>query len=206
MNNFLEKFKSDFDEFIYLDLQEYEELLDKILAYANQNQESFVKDVISIPLEDDAFVLSLILEALIKESKKWGDFIFELLKLIISKIKQVETPKTIVNHIINFEIITFDKTSLAQRIVDRLYDEIDINIIEIKNAILWTLLCFIDHENINNKKEIITKIQSQLKSNEYKVRLFTYDELNKKSLLPNDYKLSFKDKLYKILFGTPSVF
>lgn len=206
MNNFLEKFKSDFDEFIYLDLQEYEELLDKILAYANQNQESFVKDVISIPLEDDAFVLSLILEALIKESKKWGDFIFELLKLIISKIKQVETPKTIVNHIINFEIITFDKTSLAQRIVDILYDEIDINIIEIKNAILWTLLCFIDHENINNKKEIITKIQSQLKSNEYKVRLFTYDELNKKSLLPNDYKLSFKDKLYKILFGTPSVF
>ncbi len=206
MNDFIEKFKLDIDEYIYLDDQEHEELLNKILNYANNNQGSFVKDVISIPLDEDVIIVSMILEALIKDSKTWGDFIVEYLKLIISKIKQEESPKQFVYHIIDFEIITFDKSSLVQKTADILYEEIDTQIIEIKNAIILTLMSFIDHENIKNRQSIIDKIQQQLNYNDYKVRLFTYNELKRNSLLPKNYQLTFKDKLNKLLFGTPSVF
>lgn len=71
---------------------------------------------------------------------------------------------------------------------------------------LKIIFIVLDNKSVRNKGEIIGKLQQQLYDQNWKVRVVTYKSLSFENLLPNGHKLSFQDKLSKMIFGEPRIY
>ena len=52
---------------------------------------------------------------------------------------------------------------------------------------------------------MIVSLQQLLSDSNWKVRVLTFEALGYENLLPPGHKLSFKDKLFKLILGEPKI-
>ena len=182
---------------------EKKQLLEDILQYANANSQTFKSDIAEIRFDTDILPLPIVLEALSKDTGNWGQFYVDLLDDIFEMAKLAEKPNEILTNLMEFAYIEKDDKPFIQKIADRLHKEINSNNLETKLAAIWTLPSYLDNKTIRNKTIMVDELQQQLTDNNWKVRVVTFKALGFENLLPMGHKLSFKDKLFKLILGDP---
>lgn len=205
MNEFVNKFKLPIDSFWDVGEDEKNKVLNDILMYANSNQQKFKSEINQVKFDNELMPLPIVSEALSKDTENWGQFYVELLDDILETAKQSSKPNDILNNLQEFSYIEDDSRPFVQKIVDRLFKELDSENLDIKLASIWTLPNYLDNNSIRNKSLIIDKLQQQLYDHNWKVRVVAFKSLGFESLLPEGHKLSLKDKLTKLIFGEPPI-
>ena len=203
MNEFVNKFKSQVDSFWDVGEDEKKKVLNDILKYANSNQQKFKNEINKVKFDKELMALPIISEALSSDTENWGQFYVDLLDDIIETAKQLSKPNDILNNLQEFSYIENDSRPFVQKIVDRLYKELDSENLNVKLASIWTLPNYLDNNSIRNKSSIIDKLRQQLYDQNWKVRVVAFKSLGFENHLPDGHKLSIKDKMTKLFFGEP---
>jgi len=205
MNEFVNKFKTQIDSFWDVGENEKKKVLSDVLKYANSNPQKFKSEIKQVKFDKDLMPLPIISEALSTDTENWGQFYVDLLDDILETAKQSRKPNEILNNLQDFIYIENDNRPFVQKIVDRLYKELDSDYLNIKLASIWTLPNYLDNNSIRNKSSIIDKLRQQLYDPNWKVRVVAFKSLGFENLLPDGHKLSLKDKLTKLIFGEPPI-
>ena len=205
MNEFVYKFKEQIDSFWDIGEDEKKKILRDVLKYANSNQQKFINEINQVKFDTDLMALPIISEALSVDTENWGQFYVDLLNDILQTAKQSSKPNDILNNLKEFSYIENDSRPFVQKIVDKLYKELDSENLDVKLASIWTLPNYLDNNSIRNKSSIIDKLRQQLNDRNWKVRVVAFKSLGFENLLPNGHKLSLKDILTKLIFGEPSI-
>lgn len=200
MNQFLNTFREKLDTFWDKEEIDKMKILGEILAYANSNPNVFKHEFHEVKYDRQIMLFPIVLEALSVDTENWGQFYVELLEDILITAKQSEKPGDILWYLGDFTYIQNDNKPFVQKIVDRLYRELDAENINIKLASISTLPNYLENESIRNKSIIIDKLQQQLYDQNWKVRVAAFQSLGFEDLLPNGFKLTFKDQLRKLIF------
>ena len=203
MNEFVNKFKTQIDSFWDVGEDDKKNVLSDILKYANSNQQKFKNEINQIKFDKELMALPIISEALSKDTENWGQFYIDLLDDILETAKQSSKPNDILNSLQEFSYIENDSRPFVQKIVDRLYNELDSENLNVKLASIWTLPNYLDNNSTRNKSSIIDKLQQQLSDKNWKVRVVAFKSLGFENLLSDGHKLSLKDKFTKFIFGEP---
>jgi hypothetical protein len=205
MNQFANKFGKRISDFWNIDEDEKKRLLKEILKHANSNRQLFTTEFNEIKFDNELMASSVVLEALSEDTENWGFFYVDFMHDIIETAKKSRKPDDILQHLVEFSYIENDKRPFVQELVNRLYQEIESENLAVKLAAIWTLPCYLGNSSIKNKSVIIEKLRQQLYSDNWKVRVMAFKSLRIENLLPDGYKLSFKDKITKLLFGEPAI-
>jgi hypothetical protein len=205
MNEFVDKFKSRIDSFWDVNEDEKKNILSDVLKYANSNQQKFKNEINQVKFDKDLMALPIISEALSTDTENWGQFYVDLLDDILETARQSSKPNDVLNNLQEFAYIEKDNRPFVQKIVDRLYKELESEELDIKLASIWTLPNFIDNSSIRNKSSIVEKLRQQLFDQNWKVRVVAFKSLGYGNLLPDGYKLSLKDKVTKLILGEPPI-
>ncbi|MFM2392213.1 MAG: hypothetical protein RLZZ546_190 [Bacteroidota bacterium] len=203
MNEFVNKFKEQIENFWDMETEEQEMVLSDVLKFANSNKEKFMTEIDLIKFDDDFMALPIISEALSKDTENWGQFYVNLLNDILETAKKSDNPDEILSNLMELAYIEEDNRPFVQIIVDRLYKELDSDNLNVKLASIWTLPSYLENKSIRNKGSIIRKLQDLLYDKNWKVRVVAFKSLGYGNLLPEGFKLSFKDKLTKLILGEP---
>ena len=162
MNEFVNKFKTQIDSFWEVGEDDKKNVLSDILKYANSNQQKFKNEINQIKFDKELMALPIISEALSKDTENWGQFYIDLLDDILETAKQSSKPNDILNSLQEFSYIENDSRPFVQNIVDKLYNELNSENLNVKLASIWTLPNYLDNNSIRNKSSIIDKLQQQL--------------------------------------------
>jgi hypothetical protein len=189
MNEFVDKFKSRIDSFWDVNEDEKKNILSDVLKYANSNQQKFKNEINQVKFDKDLMALPIISEALSTDTENWGQFYVDLLDDILETARQSSKPNDVLNNLQEFAYIEKDNRPFVQKIVDRLYKELESEELDIKLASIWTLPNFIDNSSIRNKSSIVEKLRQQLFDQNWKVRVVAFKSLGYGNLLPDGYKL-----------------
>lgn len=187
------------------EIQEAEEqrLLDRLLQYANANPDAFKTSFNEIRFDKDLSPLPFVLEALAKDTANWGQFYVDLLEDIFQTAKHAEKPNEILTYLTEFAYIEKDDNPFIQIIADVLFKELSGDNLETKLAAIYTLPNYLANKAVRNRPIILDYLQQLLNDNNWKIRVVTFKALSFKNLLPSGYKLSFRDKLFKLFLGEP---
>lgn len=205
MNQFLEQFGIAIKSFWETDSeQEEQQLLTDILQYANKNPEKFIQDLQEVQFDKELMPLAVVLEALSKDTDKWGQFYADTLDEIFEQAKVANKPQDILSCLTEFGYIEKDSRPFVQRIVDRLFKETESDNLPTKLAAIWMLPPYLKNPSIENKSLITEKLQQKLDDGNWKVRYVSFEALGYEDMLPVGYKLIMGDKIRKFIFGAPS--
>lgn len=204
----MSQFSDKFDERIKGFWEENDEatnhlLLEEILGYANLNPQTFEKEINSVRFDKLSSPLPIILEALSKDTETWGKFYVDLLDDIFKTAKGAKNPNEILNYLQEFAYIENDVKPFVGEIVDKITQELKSEKLELKLAAICMLPNFLNNNSIKNRDSIITSLQVLLQDSNWKVRVVTFKSLGYENLLPLGYKLSFTDKILKLILGEP---
>jgi hypothetical protein len=201
MNEFLNQFADRIQSFYKDQEQEKQLLLTDILSYANLNPEEFNNQVKEIGYDKKLMALSIIMEALSKDTDRWGDFYVDLLEDIFSRAKQSSVPKQFLMYLSDFAFIERDRKEYVQRTVSIFDREIEAENIAVKLAAIENLGYYMHNDFIKDTGLIIEKLRIKLNDANWKVRHAAFTALQEAGLLRDGDKLQVKDKLMKLLFS-----
>ncbi len=176
-------------------------LLNDVLTYANSNTNTFRKDIKEIQFDIVLSPLPVILEALSKDTERWGDFYVEVLRDIFEHAKKIKKPQNVLTFISEFYYIEGDTRPFVQKIVNILSKEIDSENIAIKLKAICTLPSYLRNPSIKNKNLLIKNLTEKLHDKNWKVRYVSFKSLGYENLLPKGSKLSYIDLLLKTFLG-----
>lgn len=204
MNQFLEKFSDPIKSFWETGSeQEKQKLLTDILHYASTNPEKFKQELQQVQFDKELTPLAVVLEALSKDTDKWGQFYVDTLDKIFEQAKVVDKPQDILSCLMEFAYIEKDNSPFVQLIVDRLNKETDSDNVSVKLAAIWTLPAYLKNPSIRNKSSITHSLQQKLYDKNWKVRYVAFKSLGYEDMLPDGHKLSMGDQIRKLIFGAP---
>lgn len=207
MNQFSVKFQDRINNFFdsATSARENTGLLIDVLEYANADPHRFKKEIKELQFGSMlSSPLPVVLEALAVDTANWGEFYVDVLSDIFEKAREVKKPKEVLGYLMEFYYIENDLLPFNQKIVDILMREMETEIVEIKIAVINTLANYILNPSIKNKELINTVLFQSLNDRNWKVRCFTYELLSIENILPQGQRLSVKDQLLKLVFGSPS--
>ncbi|QEC76344.1 hypothetical protein [Mucilaginibacter ginsenosidivorax] len=207
MNQFKIKFQDRIETFFdsATSARQNTGLLTDVLDYANADPHRFKKEIKELQFGSVlSSPLPVVLEALAVDTATWGEFYVDVLKEIFEKAREVKKPKEILGYLMEFAFIEKDLLPFNQKIVDILMREAETDIVEIKIAAINTLANYILNPSIGNKDLVKAVFISKLNDPSWKVRCFTYELLRVENILPQGQRLSIKDQLLKLVFGSPS--
>jgi len=204
MNNFLENFKEGLIAFWETSTEEEKnELIADILIYANANPDSFKRDVKEILFDPEVRPLPFVLEALSKDTKNWGDFYVNVLNDILEKAEQTDKPEHILTFTYEFYYTEEADGEFVQRIANRLLKALDSEKEAVRLKAICTLPGYLRNPVIKNRDLILSRLEEKLNDKSWKARYLAFQYLKFEDLLPKGRRLSFKDKILKMLFGEP---
>ena len=204
MNQFVEKFGGAIKRF-WKDPEEKRQILLKdILQYANTNPQKFKEDLEEVQFDETLSPLTIVLEALSKDTDTWGQLYVDTLDKIFEQAKIAAKPQAILSNLMEYAYISEDNKPFVQRIVDRLYKETDSDNLPTKLAAIWLLPSYLVNPVVRNKSSIVNSLQQKLHDKNWKVRYIAYKALGFEDMIPTGHKLSMADQFRKIIFGTPS--
>lgn len=184
---------------------ERKRLVNDIFTYASENAFTFYNDIKNNLFNQEVLSVPLILEALAKDTDVFGEFYVNILNDILAAAKQATKPKEILTYLMEFCYVELEEKPFVQSIVDRLTQELETDSIDSILAVLWILPAFLNNKSIKGKSHILNRLQGKLDDNNWKIRVAAYTALKNENLLPDGFKLSLKDTLYKLIFGEPSI-
>lgn len=203
-NQFVEKFEKPIKDFWATNSeQQKQQLLTDILQYANANPEKFKQELQEVQFDKELAPLEVILEALSKDTDKWGDFYVDTLDEIFEHAKASDKPQDFLNCLMEFGYIEKDKRPFLQRIVDRLQKESDSDNLSVKLAAIWILPAYLNNPSVRNRSAITDLLHQKLFDKNWKVRYVAFKSLGYEGLLPEGHKLSIGDRIRKLILGTP---
>ncbi len=205
MSTFLNQFGAAIENYWSESDEQQEIILNDILQYAGKNPEAFRSEMKRVIFDEDHSPLSVVFEALSKDTANWSEFFVETLDHLFIEAKKLEDPQFILYDLSAFTYLELDESSI-QRMVDRLYKEINSDIFLIKIAALWTLPSFLTTHSIRNRQRITGSLREKLNDPDWRVRYVAYKSLGYEDLLPEGYKLSIGDRLRKMIYGAPPVY
>lgn len=203
MNKFIEKFGKAIENFYGQPDEEQQALLADILAYANADPHSFKTELAEVQFDYFLMPLGVVLEALAKDTDNWGQFFVDLLNTIFTEAKRAEKPKQILSNLMEFFYIEEDTRPFVQKIVDRVYRELDSENTSIAIAAIFMLPDYFANPSIRNKDTMVLALQQKLNDPRWKVRCAAHESLGFDNMVPAGNKLSLKDRLLKLLHGDP---
>ena len=206
MNAFVEKFKTDIECFWKLNENEQNKILRKILSYANSNPKKFIEEINQVKFDRNLTILPLISEALSSETEKWGHYYIDLLDSIIKTAKTTKKPYFILSNVLEYVYIENNTRPFVQKIVTRLYEELKSENIDIRIMAIWQLPDYLTNPSIKNKDSIIKRLQQQLYERHWKIRVSAFESLSVNEIIPDEFKMSFKDKIFKFVLGNPPTY
>jgi hypothetical protein len=201
MNEFLNKFGDRIQNFYQDQEQEKQLLLTDILNYANLNPEEFSNQIKEIRYDKKLMALSIIMEALSKDTDKWGDFYVDILEDIFYRAKQSSAPKQFLMYLSDFAFIERDRKEYVQRIVSIFDRETEAENLVVKLAAIENLGYYLDSDFVKGTGLIIEKLRIKLNDPNWNVRYAAFTALQEAALLRDGDKLRVKDKLMKLFFS-----
>ncbi|RFZ83469.1 hypothetical protein DYU05_15175 [Mucilaginibacter terrenus] len=204
MNGFLlifeDRIKDFWEKYTEAEMQE---LFADILTYANANPQAFVKELEQVQFDPVLQPLPIVLEALSRDSDKWGEFFVNLLNTILVKAKSSANPQEMVDNLIEFAHIETHPKLFVKHVAKRLHQELTDDNLYTKSAAISMLPNYLDNPVVVDKEDIIQELQNKLRNPKWQIRYLAYISLKKFNLLPPDYSLSFTDKLLRMYKGRP---
>ncbi|MEO3402994.1 hypothetical protein AAFN85_03770 [Mucilaginibacter sp. CAU 1740] len=182
---------------------EKEKLHTNILAYANNNPHQFTTELKEVLFDTDLDPLSVVLEALSKDTDTWGDFFVEILGKIFNAAYATDKADEILFNLTEFYYVEDDTRPFVQKIVNKLQTELSSTRTDIRLAAIRNIISFLNNPSIRNKTAIINQLTGMLNDPDWKVRYVTFQYLGFENLLPNGAKLGLADRLKKMIFGQP---
>ncbi|OOQ56502.1 hypothetical protein [Mucilaginibacter pedocola] len=207
MNGFLLIFEDRIKTFWEEDMPEakVQELLNDILVYANSNPEGFKKELAEVQFDYVLQPLPVVLEALAKDSDRWGQFYVDMLEIILERTKKSRRPQDIVDNLIEFAHIETHPKQFVKDIARRLQQELTNDNLYTKAAAISMLPHYLDNPVVEDKGPILHELQNKLKNPKWEIRYLAYISL-KPNKLPKGYRLPFKDKFLRMYRGRPLTF
>ena len=206
MNQFVEIFGNKLKGFWEEGSEIQEQLVAEVRQYAISNPQSFIQDLREVQFNKELSPLPIVLEALSTDTDNWGQFYVDTLGNIFDQATQVERPQDVLNNLMEFAYIEKDHRPFVQSIVDRLYKETNSDHLSSKIAAIRALPDFFKNPSIRNKPAIIDSLQQMLHDTNWKVRYVAFESLGWVDLVPAGHKVSFFDRLRKLVFGAPPTF
>lgn len=204
MNQFLEQFGKAIKDFWETGSeQQKQQLLTDILHYANTSPEKFKQDLQEVQFDKELTPLAVVLEALSKDTDRWGQFYVDTLDNIFEQAKVTNKPQDILSCLMEFAYIEKDSSPFVQRIVGRLNKETDSDNLPVKLAAIWTLPAYLKNPSIRNKSSIMNSLQQKLNDKNWKVRYVAFKALGYEDMLPAGHKLSMGDQIRKLILVAP---
>jgi hypothetical protein len=206
MNGFLLIFEDRIKSF-WEDMPEAEmqELFADILTYANANPDTFKAELAEVQFNTILQPLPIVLEALSRDTDKWGHFYVYLLEAILDRTKKTNKPQEIVDNLIEFAHIETHPKLFVKHVASRLYQELRDDNLYTKSAAISMLPHYLDNPVVEDKEPILQELQNKLKNPKWEIRYLAYISL-KPNRLPKGYSLPFFDKLLRIYKGRPLTF
>lgn len=198
---FLNQFGDRIQNFYQDQEQEKQLLLTDILNYANLSPEEFSIQIKEIRYDKKLMPLSIIMEALSKDTDRWGDFYVDILEDIFCRAKQSSAPKQFLMYLSDFGFIERDRKEYIQRIVSIFNRETEAENLAVKLAAIENLGYYLDNDFVKGTGLIIEKLRIKLNDPSWKVRYAAFSALQETGLLRDGDKLRIKDKLMKLLFS-----
>lgn len=178
-------------------------LLADILAYANKHPQQFKIELKEVLFDAEIDPLSVVLEALSKDTDNWGDFFVEILQHIFDAAYATKKADSILFNLTEFYYIENDTRPFVQKIADKLLAELDSPRPDIRVIVIKHILGYLNNPSIKNTTAIVNKLTEKLNDQNWKVRCVAHQYLGLENLLPGGAKLRLSDKLSKLVFGRP---
>lgn len=185
---------------------EMQSLFNDILVYANANPESFKAELAEFQFDVNLQPLPIILEALSRNTDRWGQFYVDLLDTILAKTKTAKDPQAMIDHLIEYCLVEYHPKLFVKHIAARLHKELLADNLYTKCAAISMLPNYLENPVVEDKEEILAEIKRKLKNPKWQVRYIAYISLKNTKRLPPNYKLSFKDKLLRLYYGPQLTF
>jgi hypothetical protein len=203
MNQFVDKFGVALSQFWSNETTEdqKQKTIADILVFANADPQKFKSELREVLFDPEIDPLSVVLEALSKDTDTWGDFFVEILDDIFNAAYATNKADTILFNLMEFSYIEEDTRPFAQKIADKLLKELDSPRVDIRLEVVKNITGYLFNPSIKNKLAITDKLISKLDDPNWKVRCITFQYLEIENLLPADKKLRIGDKLRRLLFG-----
>lgn len=186
--------------------EEMQALFADILIYANANPQTFCEELASIQFDPLLQPLPIVLEALSKDTDRWGQFYIDILETVLAKTKTAKNPQEMVDNLIEFCLVEYQPKLFVKHIAARLYKELFDDDLYTKCAAISMLPHYLENPVVENKGAIVAEIKQKLANPKWKVRYVAYLALKEAKLLPPKYKLPFVDQLFRLYHGPQSTF
>lgn len=200
---FADRIKAFWDKMPEEDMQK---LFADVLVYANTHPETFKREVAEVQFNKQLQPFPIVVEALAKDTERWGDYFVEQMDHIFERAKSSTNPQFVVDHLIEYAQMERDTLPFVKRIVDRLYKELFSDNIITKSAAISILPRYLKNPLVDNQKTMIRELQNKLINPKWRIRYTAYIALKAEKLLPKGFKLSFSDMLLRLYYGRPLTF
>ncbi|MFC0518126.1 hypothetical protein ACFFGT_28185 [Mucilaginibacter angelicae] len=205
MNQFVNRFGDTIANFWDKGASEAEKqkTITDILAYANLNPQKFKAELREVLFNPELDPLSVVLEALSKDTDTWGDFFVQVLDDIFDAAYATDKADGILFNLAEFYYIENDTRPFVQKIADRLLKELDSPRVDIRIEVIKNITGYLLNSSVKNKLAITNRLIDKLDDDNWKVRCVTFQYLAAENLLPQGAKLKLSDKLLGFLVGHP---
>jgi hypothetical protein len=185
-----ETMKAKLENYYELPEDEQNALLKSILKAANDNPDEFIAYIKSIEFNDDA-PLSIIYEALAKDIDNWGKFFLEEFSRLFDLAKNDKDPEKYLIFVNDFAHIKLDDFKERKNLLELAITEIDDNNQKIRYWAYNTIGDFYEKGDIESKSALINGLQDP----SWPIRKMVYSDCIDFNILPENFKLSLKDKM-----------
>ncbi|MFK7808707.1 MAG: hypothetical protein AB8F74_12960 [Saprospiraceae bacterium] len=191
----------EWEKFYRLSVREQQQILKTILEKANNDKSAFVKFFRSLDYGTTSNRM-IFYEAIWKNPVGWEDFLLGELNWLINTAerkdeKAIEELSSIF-YIVAGKGLSSDFYNNATKILEpRLASEIP----KIRETALEGIIEISKSHGKGIDSQLVNKLEKQLTDKEFDIRLYAYYGLKEFKLLPNNFQLSFKDKLQCIWKG-----
>ncbi len=200
MNSLLE-IKSEIVNFWNIESSEQDKLIAKIQKYSDLKDENSFKNEVRNNFKQVTFSgISVVYEAMCKNPKKWNLFIKEEYERAFSTAETSENPLSILDCLEEFSIVDEDKVNNQEEIITILVSYLSNSKDILKYKSIWYLGDWINKKNAYKYSSVILKIQKKLTSKNWRIRFIAKKTLDDIGKLPNEYSVSFMDKIRAKIF------
>ncbi len=197
----LADFESDILNFFdFHDEAVEEKILKDIAKYAESvGTVNFAKEVNATFANHGESGIGVIYEALSKKPEIWGDFYVNQYKLTFKEAENTEDAFAVLDSL--EEVCFAEDTGFGKEIIKVLEPYLNHAKPALRYKAVWYMADWIDEDNKHKYPQIIRKIKEKLQDDNWKIRVMTVDTLRDLEELPDDFSLTFFDKM-RAKFGS----
>ncbi|MCZ4409999.1 HEAT repeat domain-containing protein [Cryomorphaceae bacterium 1068] len=196
MNSLIEKKDSIVNFYDIKNITERDRLIEEIGKYTDSKEESEVVKEIRSNFSQAYFSgLNVIYIALSSNPQKWSAFFKEEYERAFETAKRTDNSFEILDCLVSIGLTDVTKVPAIDEIVELLENHLEHEKDTIRFKAIWYLGDWISSKNKAKYPEVIKKIRTRLRDDNWKIRYLTSSVLRRMDELSSTFKLDMMDRL-----------